>query len=437
MNFTTGSIHRKIISFSIPLFIGSVLQQVYSISDSIIAGKLIGSEALAAISAAMPVIKVSIALTTGITLGISVVVSHLFGADDTLSIRQTIITSYIFFTLSALILTLIGVVASRYILIKIGVPAEILDDATRYMQIIFIGTTPKVGYDVANSIYRGIGNSYIPLVVLVFSTLLNIVLDIFFIAVLGMGIRGTAWATILAQATSFLLSFAIFTVKYPNFRFRFAMRDIKYVLLKRMMRIGAPSGLKALLYWGGYTLIASTVNRFGTATIAAFGIASKIDLFMQTPQGSLANGLSAFVGQNIGAQKPDRIRKATKTIDLVGIAIALITTAGIYLFSEKIIRLFTHDTEIIAIGVRYLRAVSPFYVIYALQEVVQGVAVGSGHTIILMISTIVAMWLVRIPVAFILSKHIGSTGIWLSIPSGWFVAMLFTNGFYLSKKWEK
>jgi putative MATE family efflux protein len=436
MNFTEGNITKKIVTFSVPLFLGSLLQQAYSISDSIIVGNLVGPSALAAIGATMPVMQVSIALVLGITVGVAVVVAQSFGACDTTSVRQTILTSYTFFMAFSIMLTVVGVIFSRYFLILIKVPREILDDATQYLQITFLGTIPKVGYDVSNSIYRGIGDSSIPLTILVLSILLNIALDFLLILVFDLGIKGTAWATVIAQGISFIASFIIFQVKYPQLKLRVTLQELKYTLLRKVMKIGLPSGLKATLYWGGYTFITSTVNKFGANAIAAFGIASRIDLFVQTPQGSLSNGLASFVGQNIGAQKTDRIKQAIRISELIGITIALVSTIGVHVMAEKIINLFTSDVEIIDIGVQYLQIVSLFYVIYSLQEVIQGVAIGSGHTLILMISTIVAMWIVRIPIAFFLSEHIGITGIWLSIPSGWFVAMIFTNAFYLSGRWK-
>lgn len=437
MDFTNGSITQKIVKFSVPLLIGNILQQIYSISDSIIVGNLLGSDPLAAIGATMPIIQVSIALVIGITSGASVVISQLYGANRINEIKKAVTTSFAFFMVLSLLLSVIGYIITDQLLLWMNVPEEVLPMAAAYLKVIFVGTVFKVGYNLMNSLFRGIGNSQIPLLVLVISTILNVVLDFVFIQFFHLGVEGTAWATIISQLVSFAISFILFQKNNISFKISLKKENYDKALLHSILTIGLPTGLKATLYWGGYAIITSTVNSFGAATVAAFGIASRIDCFVQTPQGSLNSGLASFTGQNIGAGKLDRIRSALKASNFIGISLALATTAAIYLFSSQILSLFTDDEEIIAIGAEYLKTVSLFYVVYSLQEVVQGVAVGSGHTLILMISTIVAMWLVRIPIATILSRHIGAKGVWISIPSGWFVAMLFTNGFYLSGKWKK
>ncbi len=437
MDLTEGNVGKQIVLFSIPLMLGNMFQQLYSITDSIIVGRLLGSQALAAVGATIPVVRLSISLFQGITLGLSVVASQSFGKHSDLEVRKAIDSGYCFFILFSLLLSIVGFVLTPTLLRWIRVPDSIMVDAIGYLRVTFLATLFSVGYNVSNSIYRGIGNSTFPLVILIVSTVLNIALDYVFVAFMHMNVVGTAWATLIAQGISFIISFVYFQVKYPNFRTDVTHLNYSKESLVRSLKIGMPSGLKASLYWGGYTVITATVNTFGAATVAAFGVASKIDCFVQTPVGSLGNGLASFVGQNLGANKPQRVEKAIKVSVSLGVVICIILTLIMYFFARPIIMLFTSDEEVIAIGVEYLKLVSLFYVIYGLQEVIQGLSVGTGNTILLMISTITAMWVVRVPVATILSSIMGAKGVWLSIPTGWFVAMFFTNSYYVTGKWRK
>ncbi|MCQ2412375.1 MAG: MATE family efflux transporter [Sphaerochaetaceae bacterium] len=437
MDLTEGKVGRQIILFSLPLMLGNMFQQIYSITDSIIVGNLLGSEALAAVGATMPVVKLSISLFTGITLGLSVVISQSFGTHNNEEVIKAIDSGYCFFMLFSVILSIFGFVMTPTFLRWIRVPATIMGDAIKYLRVTFLATLFLVGYNVSNSIYRGIGNSTMPLIILVISTLLNILLDYVFIRFIGLGVEGTAWATLTAQGISFLVSYAVFQIKYPHFRTDIRHLKFDSQSLKKSLKIGMPSGLKATFYWGGYTIITSTVNVFGQATIAAFGVASKIDGFVQTPISSLGNGLASFVGQNLGAVKPERVRKAIRASVWFGVFVSVLLTIILFTFARPIIMLFTNDEEVIALGIEYLRIVSLFYVIYSLQEVIQGLSVGTGNTLLLMISTITAMWVVRIPAAKILSHYLGAKGVWMSIPTGWFVAMFFTNSYFVTGKWRK
>ncbi len=436
MDLTEGREGRQIVLFSIPLMLGNMFQQLYSITDSIIVGRLLGSQALAAVGATIPIVRLSISLFQGITLGLSVVVSQSFGRHSDEDVRKAIDSGYCFFILFSILLSVVGFFLTPTLLRWIRTPQEILADSIGYLHVTFLATLFSVGYNVANATYRGIGNSTVPLVTLVLSTVLNIALDYIFVTFLHMSVVGTAWATLIAQGTAFISSFIYFQVKYPNYRTDPRHLNYSRESLVKSLKIGMPSGLKASLYWGGYTVITATVNTFGAATVAAFGVASKIDSFVQTPVGSLGNGLASFVGQNLGANKPQRVEKAIKVSVSMGVLISLMLTLIMYFFARPIIMLFSSDEEVIAIGVEYLKLVSLFYVIYALQEVIQGLSVGTGNTILLMISTITAMWVVRVPVAKILSSFMGAKGVWLSIPTGWFVAMLFTNSYYVTGKWR-
>ena len=437
IDFTTGNIAKPLIAFSIPLFLGNIFQQFYSITDAIIVGNLLGPNALAAIGATSPITNLSIALAIGITLGVSVTVSQYFGAHDSAKVRLTISTGYIFFMVFGLTVMLLGLILTPAILRLISTPEEILSDAIAYLRITFAGTVFLIGYNVTNSMFRGFGNSRMPLILLALSTVLNIFLDYAFIRFFGMGVDGAALATIISQAIAFIFAFICFQRNYSDFRL--TPREIRFSgrILSDCLRIGIPSGLKGSTYWLGFVFITSVINSFGAATIAAYSIAAKIDSLLQTPVISLQNGLSTFVGQNAGANKPERIKAGVRTSMSFGIIFAIFMTIAVFCFAHHILAIFTDDAQVIEIGTQYLRITSVFYIRYALQEVVQGVAVGVGNTLILLCSTIVAMWVVRVPLVYAVAARFGAVGIWWCLPSGWFIAAAFANGYYLSGKWRE
>lgn len=437
IDFTEGPIGKPLLMFALPLLAGNLLQQTYSIADSVIVGRFLGNNALAAIGASSPVTRLSIAFMIGFTLGVSVVVSQHFGSHDEEGVRRTIFTSYAFFLLVSFAISIIGFILSPTILRIMDTPESALEDAISYLQLSFIGTLFMVGYNVSSSIFRGIGNSRIPLFMLLLSTIINVFLDVIFVVVLGMGVAGTAWATIISQAVSFLFSFIYFIIKYPEYVLWKKQHSLDLHLLKKILCIGVPSGLKGSMYWLGYVLITSLVNSYGTSTIAAFSIASKIDSFVQTPMTALSSSLATYVGQNVGARKADRITSGVKVGIGIAISFAIIMSTSVFILADRLMSMFTIDQEVVKIGVRYLRIVSALYIIYVLEEVPQGVAIGCGDTLWLLLSTICAMWCVRLPLSYMLSSMIGIDGIWISMPSGWFVALIFCGGYFLSGYWKR
>lgn len=437
MDFTKGPIVKPLLLFALPLLLGNILQQLYQITDSLIVGNILGKQALAAIGATAPITNLSIAVAIGTTLGVSVLVSQFFGAHDTENVKKTIVTTYWFFIPYAIVISIIGTIFAKQFLLITNTPLEILDNATKYLRITFLGSSCMIGYNVANAVFRGIGNAKKPLLLLVLSIILNVILDLVFLLVFKTEVWGTALATIISQGVAFACSLYFFKKEHKEFHSKIRKSMFSPHLLKRCLSIGIPSGLKGSLYWAGFVFITAIINSYGTATIAAYSIAARIDAFIQLPLLSLSHSLSTYVGQNVGAGDASRIKAGVRVSTTIGIVFSLLMTAFVFLGAEAGLRLFTNDDEVIRIGIQYLHYVSLFYLIYSLQEVVQGVAVGCGDTIILLISTLVAMWVIRVPLAFFLSARMGALGIWLSIPSGWIVAMLFSNGYYLSGWWKK
>ena len=435
-DMTVGNPMTCLLRFSIPLLIGNLAQQLYSTVDSIVVGQYVGDKALSAIGTTLPIINLLLVLFIAISTGTSIMVAQYFGAREKRLLSHSVGNAITLILLSSVIIMVIGIPLSSPLLELTNTPVETFDMAHSYLVIILAGVFFSGLYNILSGVLRGLGNSVYPLFVLLIASVLNIFLDIWFVAGLEMGVGGAALATIISQAVSAVLClFKLVRMKdtlvidkstlTPN-------RD----LISQLMRLGLPAGITQVIFSMSMVFVQSLTNSMGYKVVTCTTAVMRIDGFAMMPNFTFGMAIATFVGQNIGAQKTDRIKQAIRISELIGITIALVSTIGVHVMAEKIINLFTSDVEIIDIGVQYLQIVSLFYVIYSLQEVIQGVAIGSGHTLILMISTIVAMWIVRIPIAFFLSEHIGITGIWLSIPSGWFVAMIFTNAFYLSGRWK-
>jgi len=435
--FVGGAIWKNLLRFAIPLFFGNILQQLYAITDSVIVGRLIGPSALAAIGASQPIVRLSISIAVGITLGVSVLTARFVGSGDTTKVRQVVSTCRLFFSLLAIAVTIPGVLLSRELLTLFRTPPEILDDAAAYLRAMFLGVYPMLGYNVFAAVFRGFGNAKVPLLMLALSTVLNVGLDLLTVEVFHLGVEGTAWATMLSQVVALKLASVYLRRGYSAYFEPARKLRVDPKLLKACLKIGIPSGVKGTAYWGGISLLTSVVNSFGAAATAAFSVASRVDALLQAPLISLQMSLAAFAAQNIGAGKTERVRKGMLVSMLIGMVFAAMITVSVYIFAPAGMRVFTSDEQIIAMGAEYLRTVCLFYVVYAWQEVIQGVAVGAGDTLILLISTITAMWVLRVPLAYILSARMGVSGVWLSMPSGWIVAAVFAQGYYSSGRWQR
>lgn len=435
--FTSGPIWKSLIKFALPLFLGNILQQLYVITDSVIVGRFIGPSALAAIGASQPIIRLSISIAIGITLGVSVLTARLVGANDAKGVSQFISTCRLFFAALAGILTLFGLIFTQKLLHSFQTPAEILQDATGYLRAMFLGIYPMLSYNVFGAIFRGFGNAKMPLFMLVLSTFLNVILDLLAVLVFHLGVEGTAWATVLSQTAALLMAEYYFRRHYKEYYKPLQKSKMNFRLLGSCLKIGIPSGIKGAAYWGGISLLTSFVNSFGATATASFSVGSNVDSFLQIPLISLQMSLASFTAQNIGAGKMERVKKGVSVSLFIGFLFAGFITVFVYFLASSILKTFTTDKQVIELGAEYLKIVSVFYIIYAWQEILQGVAVGAGNTLILLFSTITAMWALRVPLAYFLSERMGIIGVWLSIPSGWVIATIFVQAYFSSGKWQK
>jgi len=418
------------------MLLGNAFQQLYNIVGSVIVGTYLGKEALAAVGASTPIIFTLISLIIGFSMGFTVIISQYFGAKNTNMVRRAIDTMNIFLFFSSILITIIGIYFTETILKFINIPADILPQAAIYLKIYIGGLIFIFGYNGVAATLRGMGDSKTPLYFLILSTVLNIILVLLFVIVFKWGIAGAAIATVIAQGSAFITSVFYLNKTHKLIRFSFQNLNFDKFIFKKSFLIGFPSGLQMTFVSLGMIALLSIVNTFGTDVIAAYSVAIRIDSFASLPAMNLAMALSSFVGQNIGAGKTDRVKNGYVATLKMNLIITLILSSIILIFPGWIMKAFSPDINIINIGKEYLYVVAAFYLVFTTMFINMGVMRGAGDTIIPMFITLFSLWLIRIPLAWLLSKYFGYQGIWWSIPLAWISGMTLTYIYYKSGKWK-
>ncbi len=436
-DLTNGNEGKLIFRFAAPMLLGNVFQQLFSVIDSVVVGNYVGKEALAAVGASFPVIFVMVSMIIGIVMGTTVVISQYFGAGDLARVKKAIDTMYIYSAVAGVITTIIGIIIAEPLLRLLGLPEEIMPQATLYLRIYLSGMIIFFGYNGTSAVLRGLGDSKTPLYFLIVATLTNIVLDLLFVAVFKWGVAGAAYATLIANAVAF--SLAIYWLNKTHKIIRIAIKGLHFdrEIFMQSIRIGLPTGVQQTLVAIGGLALMSIVNKFGTNVIAGFSVASRLDALATVPAMSFAQAITTFVGQNIGANKPDRIRAGLiSTVKMSGL-VTIVTTIFIIISGNYLMRMFTKDPEVIRWGYQYLMIVSSFYIFFTMMFIYNGVMRGAGATLLPMFFSLLSLWIIRIPLAWFLSEKIGASGIWWSIPVGWIVGLGLTFMYYKSGLWKK
>jgi len=435
-DFTTGNVARHIFNFTLPMLLGNVFQQLYNIVDSIIVGKVLGKEALASVGASFPIIFTLIALLIGIGSGFSIVIAQFYGAKDIDRVKRSIDTMYIFLFVAGFLISILGIIFSEDLFRLLQLPEELVPQATTYLNIYMAGMILFFGFNGTSSVLRGLGDSKTPLYFLILSSILNIILDLLFVMVFKWGIAGAAWATVIAQGVAFITALLYLNSTHKIMKFSFAKLRFDKDLFYKSLKIGLPSGLQHTFVAVGMMALLGIVNTFGTDVIAAYTAAGRIDSLAMLPAMNFSQAVSAFVGQNLGANKIERVKQGFKATFIMSNVFCLAMTALIVMFGGDLMRMFTTDAQVIEIGQNYLIIVSSFYLVFSSMFTIHGVLRGAGDTLIPMFITLFSLWIIRIPAAYLLSDRIGSDGIWWSIPMGWIIGMSFSYIYYRTGRWK-
>ncbi len=435
-DFTTGNVSKLIFNFALPMLLGNVFQQLYNIVDSIIVGKVLGKEALASVGASFPIIFTLIALLIGIGSGFSIVISQYYGAKDIEKVKRSIDTMYIFLFVSGIVASVLGIYYSEELFLLLQLPVELIPKATTYLNVYMLGMILFFGFSGTSSILRGLGDSKTPLYFLIIASLFNILFDLLFVMVFKWGIAGAAWATVIAQGGAFISGIIYLNRTHKILKFSLFKLVFDKAIFLKSLKIGIPSGIQHTFVALGMMALLGIVNTFGTDVIAAYTAAGRIDSLAMLPAMTFSQAVAAFVGQNLGANKIDRVRQGFKATFIMSNLFCLAMTALIIIFGSDMMKLFTNDANVIAIGERYLIIVSSFYLLFSTLFTTNGVLRGAGDTLIPMFITLFSLWIIRIPGAYFLSSKIGETGIWWSIPLGWSMGAIFSYLYYKTGKWK-
>lgn len=438
-DLTTGNEGKLILKFAIPMLLGNVFQQLYSVIDSIVVGKFIGKDALAAVGTSGPVIFLLISFMIGITMGFTIVISQYFGAKEIPKVQKAINTMYIFLFFISIVMSVVGILISGFIFRLIRLDPSIIPQAQVFLNIFFGGLVFLFGYNGTSAILRGLGDSKTPLYFLIGSVIVNIVLDLVFVVVFHWGVAGVAYATVISEAMAFIVQILYLNKYHKIVKFSFRNLKFDYPIFLQSIKIGLPTGFQQTFVAVGMVALYWVVDRFGVDANAAYSVAGRIDNFAAMPAMSFAIALSTFVGQNMGANKPERVKSGLRVTFFMTSIVTVTISSFILFFARGLMRLFTNDGVVIELGHGYLVVIGIFYILFSTMFVINGVLRGAGDTFVPMFISLFALWLVRIPFAIGLSNipSIGVHGIWWSIPIGWFTGLVIYYLYYRSGRWKK
>ena len=434
-----GNEGKLILRFAIPMLIGNIFQQLYNVVDSIVVGRYVGKIALAAVGTSGPIIFLLISFVIGITMGFTVVVSQYFGAKKPEMVKKAIGTLNIFMFFTSFVLSIAGILLSEAIFRMIDLDQAIFPDAVLFLRIYLAGLIFMFGFNGTSAVLRGLGDSKTPLYFLIGSVILNIFLDLLFVLVFKWEVAGVAFATVISQAAAFL-SQVWYLNRYHKI-VKFSIREITFdrAIFIKSMKIGLPTGFQQTFVAAGMVALYWVVNQFGVDVNAAYSAAGRIDSFAAMPAMSFAMALSTFVGQNMGAKKPERVKaglRATLTMtSLISLAISIVTV----FFGKYLMLMFSTDPDVIALGADYLLIIGSTYILFSVMFVINGVLRGAGDTLVPMFISLFSLWVIRVPMAWLLSVYwgLGVSGIWWSIPAGWFSGVVLYYSYYKMGRWRK
>ncbi len=438
-DLTVGNPQKVLFQFCMPLFGSIIFQQLYNIADSLVAGKFVGENALAAVGNSYEITLIFIAFAFGCNMGCSVIVSKLFGAKDYKGMKTAVYTACIFSAVVCAILMVIGVGGSGTLLRLIRTPDEVFADSKLYLDIYAWGLPFVFFYNIATGIFSALGDSKTPFYFLAVSSLSNIAVDIWFVTAFHMGVAGVAWATFLCQGVSCILAMTVVFRRLAKIEGKEKAPIFDAQILKQIIIIAVPSTLQQSFISLGNIAIQSIINGFGAPVMAGYSAAVKLNNLVITSFTTLGNGISNYTAQNLGAKKLDRVRQG------FGVGVKLVWALSLPLFllyffgGNIVLKLFLDAPTQTALhtGIMYLRILSPFYFVVSAKLVADGILRGAGLMKNFMIATFTDL-ILRVVLAFVFSKSaLGATGIWCAWPIGWCVATVLSIFFYRHGPWRK
>lgn len=436
-DMTQGEPGKVLLGFTLPMLGSVVFQQMYNIVDSVVAGKCIGPNALAAVGASYPVTMIFVAIALGMNVGCSVLISQLFGAKKMETLKTAVFTAIISVLVLSVILTILGCLGCDMMIRLLQTPDDIFKDSALYLRIYILGLIFVFLYNICNGIFTALGDSTTPFYFLVASSIGNIVLDLVFVICFKMGVAGVAWATFTAQGLAAVAAFLVLLKRMKKIKTKSYQRFSRN-MLKKIAWLSVPSILQQSFVSVGNLFIQGIVNSYGAVVIAGYSGAIKLNTFAVTSFSTMANSLSNFTAQNIGAGKTERVKQGFWSCLKMSMCVILPFTL-LYVFGGgMVMRLFVNadSTAVIKEGILFLRIVAPFYIAVCIKLVCDGVLRGAAAMKLFMITTFSDL-ILRVLLAFIFQIFWGSVGIWLAWPVGWLAGMALSIVFYARGTWKE
>ena len=445
VDMTEGSPAAKIASFAIPMLIGNIAQSLYNTVDSIVVGKYVGDNALAAVGSAAPIYNLLLVFFVGISTGATILVSQYVGARNREALSKSIGASIVLSILSSIFVMIIGPILARPLLELLGTPESIIDWCESYLTILFVGLIGMSLYNMLSGIMRGLGDSVWALIYLLFACALNIGLDIWFVAGFKMGVAGVALATVIAQFLSSILCILRLAKLTGYFDLKWKYIRLNGWYSKDIVKLGLPSGVSQAIFALSMVVVQSLTNTFGETIIAANVIVMRIDSFAMMPNFSFGAAVTTYVGQNVGARQTARVYRGVKQGTLIATAVSSVLVAAILIFGRFLMGMFTNTDRLIDISNHIMRILAAGYVMMGVSQCLQGTMRGAGDTVTPMWLAILTTVVIRVPLAYLIAFLTRSPEfpngryecLPISLLVAWTVGMILSFVFYRYGKWRK
>lgn len=435
---TQGPIWKRITYFALPIFLGNLFQQMYNTADSLIVGNFLGKNALAAVSSTGSLIFMLIGFLSGIAIGAGVVISRYFGGNKLEEMSQAVHTTVAFGLVAGVVMTAVGVGLSPQILRWMDTPENVMYNSQLYLSIYLMGSLGSVMYNACVGIMQAVGDSRHPLYYLIVSSVVNVVLDLFFIAVLGMGVDGAAWATIIAQYVSAIMClWRLLRVK-DNYRVELRKIRFHWDMLKRVVRFGLPSGVQNSIIAIANVVVQSNINHFGDAAMAGVGAYSKIEGFGFLPITSFTMAMTTFVGQNLGAGQIERTKRGARFGTITSVILAELIGVAVFIFAPQLIAAFDTSPDVIAYGVDKARTSVLFYCLLAFSHAMASILRGAGKAVVPMFVMMICWCIIRVSFLAIAVPLTGSIQmVYWVYPLTWFLSSVTFLWYYRRMDWNR
>lgn len=433
INLTKGPITRSLILFSIPMILGNLLQQLYNIVDTLIVGRTIGATALSAVGSSYALMTLLTSIILGLCMGSGVVFAQYYGANENKKLLNSIYNAFVFIMLATVVLNIIAYLLLPSIVIWLNIPSKAIEMTKDYLLVIFSGILFVSIYNFFCAILRSLGNTFIPLVILAISAITNIILDLVFIVIFSMGVKGAALATVISQILSALFITIYFfknmKAYWPDKKNRVFNKEIVGLILNNSVLTAIQQSIMNF----GILMVQGLVNSFGYITSAAFAVGVKIDAFAYMPAQDFGNAFATYVAQNYGAQNKERIEKGYHTALLVSSLFCILVALIVNVFAAPLMKIFISKPSVVAIGAEYLHIEGTFYIGIGILFLLYALYRGLGKPFMSIVLTVISLGL-RVLLAYALSSYMGQIGIWWSVPIGWAIADLFGIVYFIIRK---